>query len=345
MGYGMTRRAFAALAACATFTFGGAAYAQDTEWAKIEEAAKKAGVVSVYHNLPPPGGELFFSEISRAYPEMRVEMVRLSSAALIQRLDTEYRAGNLSADIVGIVWDDVLKEWLAEGRIKTWSPPEAAAYPPQYNVGDGIYTMMLNRDVIVYNTMLVSEDAAPKEWKDLLGEAWKGKVAVNPPWRSTSMQGTLAFLEEEADMTAENLKANDFKFFEGSAGVFQAVIRGDIHAGLGADPSAIAAMKDGAPIGLVYPASGVPTTPSVLFVPSTAPHPEAGMLALNWALSVDGQETVQRILGSPGVRPGISKLEGVPSNEELNLIPKESILTPEIQKAMVDHYRTVFQVQ
>ena len=34
---------------------------------------------------------------------------------------------------------------------------------------------------------------APKEWTDLWDPKWKGKVGMDPPWRSIAVQGIVAF--------------------------------------------------------------------------------------------------------------------------------------------------------
>ena len=61
-----------------------------------------------------------------------------------------------------------------------------------------------------------------------------------------SIQGTVAFLEKKGGFPnlAQRLKDNGVQFFNGSAGTFQAVIRGDIWIGFGADPSAITLKAD-----------------------------------------------------------------------------------------------------
>ena len=69
---------------------------------------------------------------------------------------------------------------------------------------------------------------APKEWADLFDPKWKGKVAINPPWRSVSVQQIVAFWEDNGiPDPAEKLKANDVRFFEGSGGIIQAVLRSE----------------------------------------------------------------------------------------------------------------------
>ena len=116
----------ALLALIATTVTATVAVAQDKQpsWADVEAAAKKVGKITIYENWPPPGDELLFNEFAKAHPDIKVETVRLSSSALIQRFETEYSAGKSPADIFIVVWDDVLTRWAKDGWIRQWTPPE-----------------------------------------------------------------------------------------------------------------------------------------------------------------------------------------------------------------------------
>jgi iron(III) transport system substrate-binding protein len=65
--------------------------------------------------------------------------------------------------------------------------------------------------------------------------------------------------------------------FNGSAGVIQAVVRGDVSIALLTDLPLNAALADGVPLPqAVYPPSGCPTSPSSPSVPAKTAHPNAG---------------------------------------------------------------------
>ena len=109
-----------------------------------------------------------------------------------------------------------------------WMPPELAAFKPVVNRGNKAFAVHTSRNVIIYNKQRVKPADAPKEWTDLWDPKWKGKVGMDPPWRSIAVQGVVALWVKNGIADApQKLKANDVRFFEGSAGVFQAVLRGD----------------------------------------------------------------------------------------------------------------------
>ena len=323
--------------------FGGRTWAQDADWAKVIEAANKGGHLDVHHNVPPPLGDLWINEFRKAFPKIAVDATRLPSAEMMQRFGTEYPAGASRTDVVMTLWDETLAQWSKHGWIKTWVPPEAAPFAPEYQRDRQFYTLQLNRSALISHKSRIRDADAPKDWADFFDPKWKGKIGINPPWRSVAVQEMLAFWHELGMRdVAQRLKANDVRFFNGSAGIVQAVIRGDIQIAAVIDPPVISALEDGAPIRVIYPASGVPATAAVMFLPAKSPNPDAGMLFLNWALSAQGQQALQDIAGSPVVRPGVKPPKLVPGLNGMKIVLTETLLTPELQKSIIEEWRSVF---
>jgi iron(III) transport system substrate-binding protein len=182
---------------------------------------------------------------------------------------------------------------------------------------------------------------------DLFDPKWKGKVGMNPPWRSVSIQQIIAFWEDHgiAD-PAEKLKANDVRFFEGSGGIIQAVLRGDVRVAHLTDLPLNPLLEDGAPVGFVYPTSGTTLSANKAFVAAQAPHPNAARVFLNWLMTKDGQEALQDHGGLSVTRNGIRPLSKLPATSQLsNVVDGEKILAPARQAKIVGQWRTVFGVR
>jgi iron(III) transport system substrate-binding protein len=322
------------------------ARAQGADWAKLVEAANRQGHLNILHNVPPPMGDLWLAEFHRAFPAIAVEATRLGSSEMMQRFSTEYSAGASQSDVMITLWDDTLAKWQQDGWVRSFTPPESAAFPAQFKRDNQIYTIQLIRSTLVSNKTRVRDADAPKDWADFFDAKWQGKIGMDPPWRSVAVQEMLAFWDRLGIKDVpQRLKANGVRFFNGSAGVIQAVIRGDIQVAAVIDPPAISAMADGAPIRIVYPASGVPSIATVTLLPAKAPHPEVGMVFLNWAMSEAGQQALQDIVGSPVTRPGIKPPKLVPGIEGQKVVLSTELLAPEKQKAMINEWRSVFGLQ
>jgi len=337
----------AILVALPVIGFGSFARAADADWAAIEAEAKKVGKLTLYHNLPPPGDEGVVAAFEATYPDIKVETVRLGSAAMMQRFETETAAGVSRADALMTNYDETENRWIDQGWVLEWTPPEAAAYPPEFRHRSHLFTTQLYREAIIYNTTRVKPADAPKQYADLFDPKWKGKVGLNPPWRSVTVQGAVAFWEKRLGIAgvAQRLKDNEVRFFNGSAGVVQAVVRGDVWIASLIDPPVINALADGAPIAAIYPDSGVPAAPANVFVPAKAPNVAAGKLFTNWLLSEKGQAALQESAGSPAARPGVKPPKFVPPNSALKITLSPSLLTPDYQQAMLKEFRTIFNVQ
>ena len=342
-GSRLSRRAVLATALIAATV--GPAAAQS--WDETVAAAKKEGKVVFYNNLQPNGIEPLLQKFRDKYPEIQTEHIRLGSNPLIERFQTEFNAGRNISDVLITFPDARVYEGMKQGWMAKWNPPELKGFPEDVNQDDMLFTLQYAREAIIWNKNLVKEADAPKEWADLFDPKWKGKVGMNPPWRSVSIQQIVAFWEDKGfPDAAEKLKANDVRFFEGSGGIIQAVIRGDVRVAEMTDLPLNPLLEDGAPIGWVYPKSGTTLSAGKAFVAAKAPHPNAGKVFLNWLMSEEGQNALQQYAGLSVTRKGMPPLSKLPATSSLpNAIDGERILTPERQKKIVEHWRTVYGVR
>jgi iron(III) transport system substrate-binding protein len=181
-----------------------------------------------------------------------------------------------------------------------------------------------------------------------MGVRLKGKIGFNPPWRAVAIQQIIAYWENELKLgdTAAKLKANNVRFFEGSGGIIQAVVRGDVLVAELSDIPLHPLLEDGAPIGFVYPKSGTTLTAGVGFVAAKARHPNAAKVLLNWLMTQKGQELLQQYGGLSVTRKGVKGLKYLPATAELpKVVDGLSLIDKEKQAKIVDHYRSTFGIR
>jgi iron(III) transport system substrate-binding protein len=316
-------------------------------WDETVAAAKKEGKVVFYNNLQPNGIEPLLAKFRAAVPGIQPEQIRLGSNPLIERFQTEFNAGRHLADVFITFPDERVVEGLKTGWMAEWTPPELSNFPPSINEANKLFTLQHAREAIIWNKTLVKPADEPKEWTDLFDPKWKGKVGMNPPWRSVSIQQIVAFWEDKgiAD-AAGKLKANEVRFFEGSGGIIQAVVRGDVRIAELTDLPLNPLLDDGAPVGFVYPASGTTLSANKAFVAAKAPHPNAARVFMNWLMTKDGQEALQQYCGLSVTRNGAPPLSKLPATSQIaNVVDGEKILTAERQAKIVNEWRTVFGVR
>ena len=325
-----------------------AALVSPQAWSSVEAAGKKEGTVVFYHNISPPGGEMVVKEFRKEFPGIEVQATRFASSALIERFSTEFSAGRHLADAVLTVPDERMFDGAKAGWMAAWLPPEAKSYPASvnWNGQNMLFHIDTAREAIIWNKRRVRPADAPKDWTDLFDPKWKGRVGMNPPWRSVGPQAVIALWEKLGyGDTAAKLKANNVRFFEGSGGLLQAVLRGDIDVAQISDLPLNVALQDGAPIGFVYSSIANVMSLGWAYVAAKAPRPNAAKVFVNWLLSGRGQIMIQAYAGLPGSRPGIPPLSHLPPTASLaNPIDGLTMIPPAKQKQIVDHWRSTFGV-
>jgi iron(III) transport system substrate-binding protein len=321
---------------------------QAEDWAAVEAAAKKEGTLTLYSNLLPNGIEPILSAFRADYPEIKTESVRLGDNPLIERFSTELNFNRNMADVVITFPDDRLWKGLEAGWALQWAPPELPNFPKEVSFNNKAFTLQYARVAIIWNKNLVKPEDEPKEWTDLFDPKWKGKLGFNPVWRALTKQQLVAFWEDKIGITdvAEKLKAQDVRFFEGSGGVSQAVLRGDVQIAPLDDLPLNPFLEDGAPLGFVYPESGTPISTNLGFVSAKAPHPAAAKVFLNWLMTKKGQETLQKNAGLTVSRSDVAAPKFIPATKDLkNAVRGQDFITPERSKKMVEHWQKLFGVR
>ena len=342
----MKRRDFLTTAAALMLTrSAGAQDVKSPDWASVEEKARQEGSVTLYHNFFPAGAKGVVKAFNQSYPAISIRDVRLPSSQFYERFAAEYTAGRETADVSVNSMDDIVSGWRKKGWIARWNPPEASAVPAAMSIDDAIWGVQAIRQIFAYNTQSVSAADAPKEWMDLFDPRWKGKIGMDQPWRSVGPLMCMKLMEKDFGVhTAERFKAQDVQFFAGSAGVVQALIRGDIPVGLLADFVLPQPLSDGAPIQPVYPRSGAAYVTNVVFVTEKAARPSAARVLANWFLSKPGQLALQTFSGSPGVRPDLPPPGELPPNKSLNLVDGRTLLSRQDAVRLISDWRRVFKV-
>ena len=322
----------------------GAAWAQN--WDEIVASAKKEGKLTLYHNIRPAGIEVVLQKFRKAYPEIQTEQIRLGSGPLNERFSTEFNANRNLADVLITYAEDKILEnvntWFAQ-----WQPPELKNFPQGTSRSDRMFAIQQAREAIVWNKNLVKDADAPKDWADLFDPKWKGKVALNTPWRSISVQQMFLYWEELGFTdAAERMRANEVRFFEGSSGVIQAVIRGDVAVAHMTDIPLNPMLQDGAPVGFTYPKSGTTVSIAIAAVSAKAPRPNVGKVFVNWLMTKEGQAELLEQGGLSVTRNEAPALSHLPATRDLpKTVDGLSLLKPERQTKLIEHWRTVFGVK
>lgn len=251
------------------------------------------GEVVWYTAAAPGAEEAIVSAWREAYPDIKLQSLRLQGAEAPQRFSSESDAGVFAADVVSLVQPGWAEETLAEGWILSMEEadlPALAEYPSEF-IDEAHFVTAVSAITVMYNTNDVTE--APESWDDLLDPTFTGKILLADPRNIPAWLNFFNILYEDPEFGAEYLEA----LAEQDMTIVQSAVPGSeqVAAGEGAtlvfptvDLVTAPLIAKGAPVAAATfsPATGIETT---TVISANAPHPEAARCFANWLASEGGQ--------------------------------------------------------
>jgi iron(III) transport system substrate-binding protein len=272
---------------------------------QLIERAKKEGTFLLYTSMNTPDVNQLFDGFRQRYPFVAPKSYTTRSAALLERVITEARAGKFFADVIqGNAFSLFLLG--KRGHLEAYPSPEARSFPDSFRDPSGNWVAAyLQLNVIAYNSMLVARTDAPKGYEDLLAPKWKGKMALDDK-QYIWFDGLLKVMGREKGLAYfKKLATQGINFRSGNTLLANLLAAGEFGLLINARPENIDELKQkGAPVEWVAPR---PTTANVLpiAIAKNGQHPNAGRLFMDYMLSEDGQKRLSA-MGRTPTRPGVS---------------------------------------
>ncbi|MEC0228213.1 ABC transporter substrate-binding protein [Paenibacillus alba] len=285
---------------------------------ELYEKAKKEGKLVVYS--PSARANDAKKTFEAKYPGISVEVFKLKSNELMDKLMREQDAGLNNADVIitkevsGAVGEEMVKP----GRVYTYLPEDIAPKVDEpFRTKDG-YANYLEMRTLYYNTEAYSK-APVSNWWDLTTPEWKGKsYLVDPLISPAFMDLFTAMVVNSEDMKKaykdkfgkdieltgtpnagyefiKQLYANNPVILKGSSDVLDAIGKAGTKSpavGIAVSGDERKIEDDGlkvAPIYDIKPKTSVPDA-GYLYMVKNAPHENAGKLFIRWMMGeTDGQ--------------------------------------------------------
>jgi iron(III) transport system substrate-binding protein len=273
---------------------------------RLEEAAKKEGNLSIYSNHGIETTQEYANAFNKKYPFIKVETARLQGAKGLDRILLEHRVGKLSADVVGVDFDNI-EELMKANVHARYESPEKKHYASQYwDKGGRWYVADYTLAVIAYNTNLVKPNEAPKGYQDLLNLKWKNDISID----NEPEQAVFGWLMEWGEAkTAEYMKAlmrNGAVARRGHTLQVQLLCSGETKIAVEVYPPRVMQMKyeKKCPIAMVFPNPTPGSLGSHTGITRTAKSPHAAALYIDFLLSEEGVVALTRGGGTIPTRTG-----------------------------------------
>lgn len=299
--------------------------AQSDSKAKLIEGAKKEGRLVWYTSMAIDTSKPLLDEFLKEYPFIKTELVRAGEEQLTNRIVNETRAGKWSFDVIAGTAVSLLVD---RHIIAPYLSPERDAYIDEFKDPHGYWTgIYINNLILGYNTKLVTAQAAPKDYGDLLDPKWRGQILMD----STDYDwfGTLVTVwgREKAVAYMERLARQEPQWRRGHGLTAQLLGAGETALGWAYNFRIERMKQEGAPVEWVETFNPIVVTVNGIGLSAKPPYPNAAKLLIDFALSRKGQEMIRemrRIPARSDVKPLAPKMDQ--SRLKLKAVPKEVYL-------------------
>ena len=281
----------------------------------LEEGARREGETIWYTSMSLTDFPKIVAAFEKSAPFVKVRVNRLSQSSIFTKIDTEARAGQQLVDVVGSAPTEMW-ELKQRGYSAAYLSPELKAFPAGSYDPQGFWSSFeVTPIVLAFNTQLVSQQEAPRDYQDLLGPRWKGKINLGSDeyaWYSVMLDG----MGKAKGLEYMKALARQQLHIPGGSSIMrlQLMLAGESAVAVAARGRRATEYKEkGAPIDyrLFDP---YPAEPNSLALMRRAAHPHATLLFIDWMLSEEGQSLMAQQIPRMTLRRGVKQ---IPRHQEL----------------------------
>lgn len=232
---------------------------------------------SIYKEFIAPIEQAF----EKKYPNVDVMVFQAGSEKIQAKVEAEILAKKIQADVLltsDPFWPQALKK-----RQLVEIPTNRTGIETNY------YSLMV---LIAHKSVPI--DQRPKSFQDLVKPQFKGQIHMGSPLESGTTFSSVAYLKNKYSWKFfEQLRDNKINSQGGNSAVIQKVESGEKKFGIVLLENALAAIKRGSPLEIIYPEDGSIPIPSVQFIVKNSPRLKEAQEFSNFILSPEGQKLLR----------------------------------------------------
>lgn len=260
--------------------------------------AAKEGSLMFYSSAGLSHTAFLVDAFREKYPFIDVEFYRASSYPLMEKYDSEARAGKYYADVI-LIGPCPATEMKDKGYFAEYVSPEFENIPDEIKDPDNMWvTHNIIITGLVVNTDLVPEDLWPEDWLDFINpkQEWFGKTAAADPRILSFGYNALWSIDhylgrDNASDVFTGLAQTEPALFTGSTAGCEMAVTGEApYVFIMTQYKALwYKFAKNNPIGFIIPESGIPAYTHSLAVLENATHPNAARLFFDFLISEEAQ--------------------------------------------------------
>jgi iron(III) transport system substrate-binding protein len=310
-------------------------------------ADNRSGTVRIYVSLATSAMTRLVAAMNKHFPNLKIDFVRAGSVETVKRFVAERQAGRIGADLIHGA-DPGGFEYFAQ---KGWLDPRLAALPLTRDYREGFFdpkagwvALRATGIALMYNTKLVSKDALPKTWRELIEPKWKSRIAISDPTRAGSSFSHLYAMWKMygADYLDKFARNDVFVAGDGTA-TRDAIANGERDIAPVSEYDAFTFEKEGRPVGVDWVDDGTIMLPAPLGLVKGSPNSENALALAEYMLSRAGQELITDIILSWSARRDVKAPGGKPELDSIKLATFDWEKAASEKGQLLDLYFKYFQ--
>lgn len=252
--------------------------------------------------LYSPHGRDLLGLVERTYeakhPGVDVRWLDMGSQEVYDRVRSE--KANPQADVWFGGPNTIFARGVRDGLLQAFRPSWAAAIPAESRgPGDFYFGLYRTPAVIVYNTAAVPAPEAPKDWDDLLGPRWKGKVLIRYPLASGTMRAVFGMILERSLAETGSpdrgfqwltrLDGQTKEYVMNASILVEKIARREGLVTVWDLPDVLLEMRRSRDLAYLFPTSGTPVIDDAVGLVAGARHPKEARELIEWLGSPEAQ--------------------------------------------------------
>jgi iron(III) transport system substrate-binding protein len=258
----------------------------------LEKESRREGELIWYATMAGDRAAELIRVFEAKYAYLKIRFQPGGAGRQLEQLLVEHRTKKPRADIIN-TRRSYVGVMAKAGAVARYRTPLRAALREGFTDKEGyINGIYAQPRVFLYNSRMIARDQAPQSFDDLLEPRWKDKLAMDNTdydWLASLIDfyGRTKAIEYSGKLAKQQLN-----FRRGPTLLAQLAVAGEFPIVIDAFPEEVLQMKSSkAPVDWVFSEPFVPVkTPTAVSISSSAPHPHAAALFVDFLLSKPGQD-------------------------------------------------------
>jgi iron(III) transport system substrate-binding protein len=257
-------------------------------------------------------------QLEKDFPDVTFHWFQAGSEEIASKVNAEILAGGIKADIL-ISSDRFWYEEMAKNKkLHPYQSPNAQTVPASLKNDQGHYTTVsIPVMVLTYNSEVMSAEDAPKTFKEMSTDKWKGKFTTGSPLSSGTNFTTMAMLQHHYGWDYfQKLKANETIAQGGNSAVIRRLQNKERQVGWVLLENLLRFQGKDERLKAIFPDDGVVTHANVMAITKKEGKRDLAQKFVDWMFTEKGQKAMtSSYMYSP--LPSFAPPKGAPKLEKV----------------------------